>query len=130
MSALHFDKSTGRLFLIDAKTQPIAGPWAAANFVDSQAKGVFPVGTFKFEAWQNHPGDGPDSPFGSSGVATFLVAGRDGMGVHSGRENAPDALGRRGIAHCTFGCIRTTNDAMKAIAAEHAEDPITEIFVT
>src|SRR5260221_11875901 len=127
MSTVHFDHATGRLWLLNDKMQPIAGPWAAANFVDSQSRGPFPLGTFRFDAWQTHPGDGPESPLGTSGVILFKVPSREGMGVHGGRETSPDALGRKGIAHATFGCIRTSNEAMTALRDAHAAEAITEL---
>lgn len=130
MSALHYDRATGRLFIIGDNAQPVLMPWAAANFVDSKAVGPWPVGTFKFLSWEKHPSDGPDSPFGTFGILIFAVAGREGMGVHSGRARSPDQLGRVGICHATFGCIRTTDQAMAAITARHATDPLTEITVT
>ena len=130
MAALHWDRATGRLFLLNDKLQPVGGPWPAGNFVDSRSNGPWPPGTFRFDTWQNHPGDGPDSPFGTRGVALFLVAGRDGMGIHAGKASTPDALGRVGIAHCTFGCIRTTEEAMAAIVQAHAANPIAELTVT
>lgn len=130
MSSLHYDKATGRLFLLDANLKPLGGPWVAANFVDSASKGPWPPGTFKVDAWQKHPGDGPDSVFGSQGILTFLVPGREGMGVHSGRINTADGLGRKGPFHCTFGCIRTVEEAMKAISDADANDRIAEITVT
>lgn len=130
MSALHYDRATGRLFLSGGDTQPALLPWAAANFVDSKAVGPWPAGTFKFSGWDRHPGDGPDSPFGTYGILIFVVPGRDGMGVHSGRARSPDQLGRVGISHCTFGCLRTTDQAMAAITARHATDPLTELSVT
>jgi hypothetical protein len=130
MSSLHFDRGTGRLFLLDANTRPLGGPWVAANFVDSSSKGPWPPGTFKVDKWEKHPGDGPDSVFGSRGILTFLVPGRDGMGIHAGRQNNADKLGRKGPFHCTFGCVRTTEDAMKAISDTDAKDRVTEITVT
>lgn len=133
MSILHFDHSTGRLWLLDPDLKPLGGPWIAANFVDSQAEGVFPLGTFRYQAWQTHVGDGPESPFGSQGAILFKVPGRDGMGLHAGRETTPDGLGRKGPFHCTFGCIRTTEEAMRTIkyvASEKPENAITEITVT
>ena|SRR5690348_7505870 len=131
MSTLHFDRASGRLFLLDANMKPLGGPWVAANFVDSSSKGPFPPGTFKVDAWQSHQAhDGPDTVFGTQGVLLFLVPGRDGMGVHAGRQNSADGLGRKGPFHCTFGCIRTSEDAMRAISDTDAKDRVTEITVT
>jgi len=59
-------------------------------------------------------------PFGSYGNFVFDVPGRTGMGVHSGR-NGPQSR--------TQGCIRTTDDATRAIRDLHAIDPLTIITV-
>src|ERR1051326_1944913 len=51
------------------------------------------------------------------------------MGVHSGRRSIPDDLGRTGPAHCTLGCIRTTDEAMSAFLRTSANDAIHDISV-
>ncbi len=45
----------------------------------------------------------------------FDVTGREGLGVHSGREGCTDLAGRTGINYATLGCIRTTDEATAAI---------------
>ena len=126
MSKLRYSHATGRLVVSGPAGQSV---FAAQNNVDSQSGGPFPPGVFKFQAWNHHPEDGLDSPCGSLGIVLFDVAGRSGMGVHSGREAKPDALGRTGIGHATEGCIRTTDAAMRYIAATHSTSQIEEIEV-
>jgi hypothetical protein len=126
MSQLFYSSSIGRLSLHN--TVP-AGPWAAANFVDSSAAGPFPSGTVPFIGWHHHPDDAPESPFGLYGIILFSVVGRTGMGIHSGRAGVPDALGREGIFHCTLGCLRTSDAAMAALARIHATDQIIALTV-
>jgi hypothetical protein len=46
------------------------------------------------------------------------------MGIHSGRANAA------GPCNPTLGCIRTDNDAMRAIVKTAAADPLTYIYVS
>jgi uncharacterized protein YgiM (DUF1202 family) len=47
--------------------------------------------------------------YGSVANIVFQYPGRSGMGIHSGRANDKDKLGRSGSEHCTMGCIRTTD---------------------
>jgi hypothetical protein len=54
---------------------------------------------------------------------------REDMGVHAGRQNDPDGLGRTGVDHATRGCIRTTEEAMEVIAETALVDPLTSIKV-
>ncbi|MBE7210411.1 MAG: hypothetical protein INR65_05280 [Gluconacetobacter diazotrophicus] len=60
---------------------------------------------------RRHPGDGPNSSFGSCGLFRFDYPGRFGIGVHSGRVNAVRFLG---VIHLTMGWIRSS-DAMIAV---------------
>ncbi|EHO40688.1 RHS repeat-associated core domain-containing protein [Caldithrix abyssi DSM 13497] len=129
LSDLVFNRSTGKLILCSGNGN-IIGIWEARNNVASSSNGRFPLGTYKFAYFVNHAGEGVNSPYGNIGNFVFDVPGRSGMGVHAGRENVPDRLGRKGVNHCTMGCIRTTDEAMKNILNTHNEgDPLKTITV-
>jgi hypothetical protein len=128
MAKLEFSREGSKLQLIGAN-KSIIGSWDAANFVDSRSKGIWPNGEYKFDHYMAHPGDPPNSAYGSNGIFIFDVPGREGMGVHSGRAGVPDGLGRSGFRHCTMGCIRTTDDATAQLVRTHAIDPIESITV-
>lgn len=82
--------------------------YPAANNVDSTSEGTWPKGRFNFKGHVSKTPD-PNGKYGSHGFFHFEVSGRTEMGIHSGRENDPDELDRKGIHHCTKGCIRTTD---------------------
>src|SRR5215472_12610536 len=128
MSTLEFSRGSSKMRLVAADNTVIAS-WDAANNVDSHSKGIWPNGVYQFDHYRAHPGDPPNSEFGSHGIFVFDVPNREGMGVHSGRENVPDGLGRSGFRHCTMGCIRTTDDATAQLVRTHAIDPIVSITV-
>jgi hypothetical protein len=108
----------------------LLGHWAAANNVDSRSRGPWPLGASRFQAHHPHADEAsPDSAYGLHGILVFAVAGREGMGVHSGCRRVRDRRLRWGVNHCTMGCIRTTDEAMAAILAAHAADPLTAMFV-
>ncbi|MGH7966665.1 MAG: RHS repeat-associated core domain-containing protein [Candidatus Binatia bacterium] len=69
--------------------------------------GIFPTGPFI------PTGNDPNSAFGTGFVPIYLPPGpsgqRKGVGIHSGRAN------RGGPSARTLGCIRTTDDAMRAL---------------
>jgi hypothetical protein len=118
MSILVFDRANSRLTLFDPEEAPLAGPFTAFNNVDSHSKGPWPIGTFAYQTYLAHAEVAdPDTEYGKFGILVFSVPNRSGMGVHSGRENIPDGLGRVGPQHCTLGCIRTTDDAMQSLLA-------------
>jgi hypothetical protein len=129
MSHLEFSRGGSKLQLVGGNNAVI-GAWDAANNVDARCVGIWPNGTFNFDYYVAHPGDSPSSAFGSHGIFIFKVPGREGMGVHSGREGVPDGLGRSGFLHCTIGCIRTTDDATAQLVKTHAVDPIKSITVS
>ena len=102
----------------------------AANNPQRNSGGRWPDGTFDYERHTTHPDDAPESGYGSNGNYIFTVPGRDNMGVHSGRADTPDGLGRSGVGHATLGCIRTTDEGTDAIGdAMTSEDPVTSITV-
>lgn len=128
MARLVFTRSMSTLDLFD-KQGALVATYAAANFVDSRAKGVWPLGVFHFDHYNPHLGDGPEGAYGANGIFIFDVPGREGMGVHSGRRDVPDGRGRRSYQHCTMGCIRTTDEGTARIMALHATDPIETVTV-
>ena len=128
MATLSFDRPGNRIILRAASGTEIAA-WEARNNVDSHFT-LWPPGTYPFSHYKIHADDAPDSPYGSIGIFVFTVPGHEGLGVHSGRQNVPDGRGRKGPAHATHGCIRTTDTAMEAIKETHGTDPLTQLSVT
>jgi hypothetical protein len=128
VSGLEFARNGSKIQLT-SRNGVVIGSWDAANNVDSRCAGIWPNGTYSFAYYVAHPGDPPNSPYGSHGIFIFDAPGREGMGVHSGRESVPDGLGRSGFLHCTMGCIRTTDEATAQFVRTHAVDPITSITV-
>jgi hypothetical protein len=130
MSTLEFDSAVHTLRLLASGGSPLAGPFVAYNNVDSHSKGPWPAGDFRFVARNAHLElSDPDSEYGSNGILIFEVPGRVGMGVHSGRRDIPDGLGRTGPEHCTLGCIRTTDEAVEAIITGMGSDALVGITV-
>lgn len=123
-SHLIYLRPSNQLVLRDAKGNGI-GQWQAFNNVVQGAQ-PFPNGKHHFSHYKTHDDDGPDSAYGSYGIFVFDVHGRTGMGLHSGRANAPNSPGPK---HPTEGCIRTTDEAMRKILEVHNRDPITDITV-
>ena len=128
MSTLQFRREANELTLLRADGMTI-GTWDAANNVDSHSDGIWPYGEFDFNRYKTHPDDAANSSYGSHGIFVFTVPGRDGMGVHSGRERIHDGLGREGFLHCTMGCVRTTDEAMAQLVLTHRTDPIATIDI-
>ncbi|HLE17459.1 MAG TPA: RHS repeat-associated core domain-containing protein [Syntrophales bacterium] len=118
-SSLDYNSGSGILTVYD-KCGNQVGQFPAGNNTTSDSNGPWPPGTYKFSHYMPHPESGPTGPFGSYGNFVFDVPGRTGMGVHSGR-NGPQSR--------TQGCIRTTDDATRAIRDLHAIDPLTIITV-
>lgn len=101
----------------------------AHNNVDSLSKGRWPLGKFAFIETHKHTDDAPNSAYGSYGILIFAVPEREGMGIHAGRLDVADGLGRKGPEHATMGCIRTTDDGVRRLLALHAYDPIIWLHV-
>jgi hypothetical protein len=131
LSSLIFNPATGTITVANGDGVAM-GQFPAANNTDSQSRGPWPTGDYDYSRHTTHNDDGPDSAFGSNGNYIFKVPGcHDTCGVHSGRQNIPDALGRMGVAHATMGCIRTTDEAMRLITNLIANgDPLTGLMVT
>lgn len=129
MSSLRFDGSDHAIQLIGSGGD-ITGPFTAYNNVDSHSKGPWPGGTYSFSGYNTHAElSDPDSEYGAHGILIFNVPGRTGMGVHSGRAEIADGLGRMGPKHCTLGCIRTTDEAMQAFLQIIAGDAMQSVEV-
>jgi RHS repeat-associated protein len=131
LSSLIFNPATGTITVVNGDGVAVA-QFPAGNNTDSQSRGPWPPGDYDYSRNTAHPDDAPDSAFGSYGNYIFNVAGcHDTCGVHSGRRNIPDALGRIGVKHATNGCIRTTDEAMRLITyLMNNGDPLTGIMVT
>jgi hypothetical protein len=128
LSTLKFDRTAHQITLTRQDGSAV-GTWAAANNPSSGSKS-FPNGTWPYAYHKDHPEDpGPDSAYGSYGIFVFTVPNRTGLGVHSGRANVPDGLGRKGPYHATNGCIRTTDDATQAILNLNDSDTLETLTV-
>ncbi|AQS86059.1 MAG: L,D-transpeptidase [Acetobacter aceti] len=138
MSQLVFDGTEETLVLIDKNGKSV-GSWHANNRTDSHATLHFvPNGSLPFQdrtAPHRHSAPNADTvngEYGSFGIIRMMpFDGHAGVGVHAGRANTPDKSILRGIGpdHVTQGCIRTTEDAMKAITGVMAQDPLLTITV-
>ncbi|HEX5484435.1 MAG TPA: hypothetical protein VFX23_00420 [Limnobacter sp.] len=128
MSNLKFDGAKHEIALIGEDGREI-GRWVAYNNVDSHASLRFiPNGTYAMkDTVHSHPHrPDPNGPYGSYGILRFDVPHHVGIGVHSGR-----ALSKYlpGPLHPTMGCIRTTDQAMRAITLHIVNDPLRTIEV-
>ncbi len=125
---LEFDKGTGRLYvhpggLIETEGPPQSFP--ASNNAQKNSRGSMDPGTYPFQYWVPHSGEGPDDPFGSHGNFVFNIPGCKGCGVHSGRQDSCDRANRCGVNHATKGCIRTMDNATDLILRMHQNgDPL------
>ena len=130
MSKLEFDRSSHGVQLFDHAGVALTPRFDAYNFVDSHSRGPWPDGTYAYAGYNAHAEVAdPESEYGSYGILYFSVPARIGMGVHSGRRNIPDGLGRYGPEHCTLGCIRTTDEAMAVFVEAVRRDPLESIGV-
>jgi len=127
-STLDYDGATHQLTL--TRGDGTVQRFPAANNPQRVSGGRWPDGMYDYERHTDHSDDAPDSSYGSHGNYIFTVPGRDKMGVHSGRSNTPDGLGRLGVNHATLGCIRTTDEGTAAIRdVMTSDDPIAHITV-
>jgi hypothetical protein len=134
MSTLVFNGNNHTLTLFDAKGAQVGQPWHANNVVDSHATLRFvPNQTYNIidGAHPHRHGGSEDTLNGAYGrfgilrLQDFSVAGKlhSGVGVHSGRAD------KNGADHPTMGCIRTSDEAMKAIVGYIKSDPLRSITV-
>jgi RHS repeat-associated protein len=128
LSGLLFCRNLGEIKLYDSAGKEI-GSYDAANNPDSRSNGQWPDGSYNYERPTTHAGDAPNSEYGSFGNLIFTVPSRSDMGIHSGRQDKPDGRGRKGPEHATLGCIRTTDEGMKAITDLNKKDPLEDLVV-
>jgi hypothetical protein len=128
-STLDYDGASRRLTL--TRSDGTVQQFPANNNAQRNSRGNWEDGTFQYGYHKSHPEDSsPEGAYGSYGIHVFQVPGAEGIGVHSGRENTPDQLGRPGVDHATRGCIRTTDEGVAAINdAISADDPVTHITI-
>ena len=118
-----FNRADGTLSVYD--TGNAVQQFEAHNLVDSHSKGVWPAGDFAYQRHTSHPGDAPDSAYGSHGNFIFDTAAiqRTDMGIHSGRASD------RGPKHPTMGCIRTTDKATAVLLEMDSRKAITRLTI-
>lgn len=128
MSELVFCRRDKRL-LAKSHYGTLIYSFPAHNNVDSHSKGPWPIGKFAFVETHKHSDDAPNSAYGSYGIFIFAVPDREGMGIHAGRQDVADGLGRKGPEHATMGCIRTIEQGVWKLLALHKDDPIIWLHV-
>ncbi len=107
------------------------GLWDASNNASS-GHDPFPLGTWNYVWWSidEHISKNLTDSISSSGNYIFEAKDYEGYGVHAGQKGKRDKAGRTGWQHATFGCIRTTEEAMSAIKERFLKkDPLTHIIV-
>jgi hypothetical protein len=104
MATITFDGTKHEL-TVDGKT------YTAYNNIDSQAKGKWPNGTYAYERHTDHSDEDSNGSYGPGGnhIFKFEDNSRTNMGIHAGRKD------KKGPAHPTMGCIRTTDEGVKAV---------------
>ena len=129
LSDVAFDRMTNQIVFTDQNGK-VVGVYPAANNAQSRSRGSWAPGTYDYSYHAIHSDDAPDSRYGSNGNYIFNVPGCIGCGIHSGRVDTPDALGRTGYQHATKGCIRTTDEATsKMQELNGSDDPIRTLIV-
>ena len=129
-STLTYDGKTHQLTL--NQSDGTSQTFPANNNVDSRSQGRWPDGTYDYSGHRTHGpvDDSINGKYGTHGGFEFQVPGHTGMEVHSGRQNVVDGLGRQGVDHATFGCIRTNDDGTAAIQdAMRGGYPVRHIIV-
>lgn len=75
------------------------------SFSRQVSHGKWPIGNFKWERNTVHGDDAANSKYGAHGNVIFSVPGRANMGIHSGRADTADGLGRKVRARCVAGAL-------------------------
>ena len=138
-ASLVYNRAHGYIALYNNERMLI-GAWPAANNASSDSRGskIWPAGTYEMldrtSPHTHATGDTVDGQYGSRGIfraEPFMDRGvlRTGMGVHAGRQNETDELGRSGVEHATQGCVRTTEEAMEIIEQTAEVDPLETITI-
>lgn len=128
MSSLLFNGATHQIHLYD-NDEKLVDSWTAYNNVDRRATLTHLANrsyTVQDRSVPHHHTPDANGAYGLHGIIRFAVPGHSGVGVHSGRANA---VHQPGPAHATMGCIRTTDEAMAAIAAHIRTAPLSTIRV-
>ena len=139
MSRLIFDGMLHTITLYNAKEENI-GSWEAYNNIDHHVKDMrhLPNKTYMMQDTlfaHKHPEkpnmDTIDGEFGTYGIVRFHTPAtkynkvHTGVGVHSGRLFHNPA----GPKYYTMGCIRTNEEAMKAITELMSSDALQTITI-
>ncbi len=141
-STLVFDGETHTITLY-SKGGAKLGSFKAYNNVDSSRSiGKLVNGTYAMKSsdmtkphLHNGASAKENGSIGPGGILRFKAfKGADrlihtGGGVHAGRANISDKMGRKGPAFATYGCIRTTDAAIAKITATAKTDPLTSTTV-
>lgn len=139
MSRLEFDGMKHEITLYNSKEE-IVGSWEAYNNIDRRVKDMrhLPNKTYTMQDTlfaYKHPNtpqmDTIDGEYGTYGIVRFFTPEtkynklHTGVGVHSGRLYHNPA----GPKYWTMGCIRTNEEAMKAITELMSTDTLQTITV-
>ncbi|WP_414499584.1 hypothetical protein [Zymobacter sp. IVIA_12111.31 C1] len=139
MSRLEFDGMKHEITLYNSKEE-IVGTWEAQNNIDHIVKDMRHLPDKSYIVQDQHsphrhntPGvDTADGEYGTCGIVRFYTPKtpynekHEGVGVHAGREHY---YRRPGPQHPTKGCIRTTEEAMKAITKLMQSDALQTVTV-
>ncbi len=129
LSYITYNNTTHWLKFYNKKGE-LVGTWIASNRTGYRDENKvwhwtntpWKVGKNKWVDYHRHLECSKDvnSLLGTQGIHIFDVGdkGTRGVGIHAGRKN------KRGWNEPTEGCIRTTEDAMKALNKLNREDPI------
>lgn len=136
MSRLVFDGMQHTITLYKSNFE-IVGTWTAFNRIDNAVKtktgfthlqdGIYMMQDRSVPHRHiNHEDDTINGKYGTYGIVRFYMIGHSGVGVHSGRAFHHRLPGPR---HPTQGCIRTTEEAMKAIKDLMHQEPLETLTV-
>lgn len=111
-----FDRSDGMIYVYD-DWGALLGSYEAGNNVTTNSQGIWSNGTYSmYDQLQTHThseGDTYEGPYGTHGIYRAdpfydeECEYRTGMGLHAGRSG--------NVNYVTYGCIRTTEEAMADI---------------
>ncbi len=120
------------------KEGKLVGTWEAYNNL-ARGKIEWAGGSYNYshQNKKKYSGASDSDRIDSRGIMVFKypdedgdVPGSSGRGIHAGRQGQTDGYGNMGAAFCTYGCIRTTPEAMDAINKLHETDRVQSIVVT
>jgi hypothetical protein len=146
MSILIFDGDENSLTLLTSDGK-MFGRWQASNRVANDPTNAplnyIPDGDYTFldehSPHRHNPGDdSPSGRYGTYGILRLKPMMRHGiqigheespLGIHSGRMPGPGSPRGLGPFHWTWGCIRTSDAAMKEIVMRIQHDGLTHLRV-